>query len=284
VCALPACRNTRINERSRSAPQVYQPVKNFLTPRPAKILAVHKITAGARRESGDWNAPRAFPRRGNTAFFHRLPPFPEIVMTNPASAKKPTRIQLRNRKRILDAALDVFSKHGYRGATLDQIATASGLSKPNILYYFEGKEDIHVTLLNQLMDAWLAPLREVDRDGDPLQEILRYVRRKLEMSLEFPRESRLFANEILQGAPRMAPHLERGLKPLVDDTADLISEWIAQGRLAPVDPRHLLFSIWATTQHYADFDAQVRVLMQGRAGHDAAWDFLDTLYRRLLTP
>ena len=128
-------------------------------------------------------------------------------MSTVTPAKKPTRIQLRNRTRILDAALEIFSQHGYRGATLDQIAAASGLSKPNILYYFDGKEDIHVTLLNQLMDAWLAPLREIDPNGDPLEEILRYVHRKLEMSREFPRESRLFANEILQGAPRIAPHL-----------------------------------------------------------------------------
>ena len=205
-------------------------------------------------------------------------------MSDATPAKKPTRIQLRNRTRILDAALEIFSQHGYRGATLDQIAAASGLSKPNILYYFDGKEDIHVTLLNQLMDAWLAPLREIDPNGDPLEEILRYVHRKLEMSREFPRESRLFANEILQGAPRIAPHLESGLKPLVDETATLISGWIAEGKLAPVDPRHLLFSIWATTQHYADFDAQVRVLMEDRPVHEGAGQYLDTLYRRLLKP
>ncbi|MBU3261757.1 TetR family transcriptional regulator C-terminal domain-containing protein [Roseovarius sp. PS-C2] len=205
-------------------------------------------------------------------------------MSDATPAKKPTRIQLRNRTRILDAALEIFSQHGYRGATLDQIAAASGLSKPNILYYFDGKEDIHVTLLNQLMDAWLAPLREIDPDGAPLEEILRYVHRKLEMSREFPRESRLFANEILQGAPRIAPHLESGLKPLVDETATLISGWIAEGKLAPVDPRHLLFSIWATTQHYADFDAQVRVLMEDRPVHEGAGQYLDTLYRRLLKP
>lgn len=205
-------------------------------------------------------------------------------MSTVTPAKKPTRIQLRNRTRILDAALEIFSQHGYRGATLDQIAAASGLSKPNILYYFDGKEDVHVTLLNQLMDAWLAPLREIDPNGDPLEELLRYVHRKLEMSREFPRESRLFANEILQGAPRIAPHLESGLKSLVDETSILISGWIAEGRLAPVDPRHLLFSIWATTQHYADFDAQVRVLMEDRPVHEGAGQYLDTLYRRLLKP
>ena len=146
---------------------------------------------------------------------------------------KPSRIQRRNRGLILEAALDVFSRHGYRGATLDQIAEQAGLSKPNILYYFDGKETIHVTLLNQLMDNWLAPMREIDPDGAPLDEILCYVHRKLEMSREFPRESRLFANEIIQGAPRIVGHLEEVLKPLVDDTAEVISGWMRAGRLAP---------------------------------------------------
>lgn len=202
-----------------------------------------------------------------------------------ASARKPSRIQLRNRRRILDAALDVFAAHGYRGATLDQIATEAGLSKPNILYYFGGKEDIHVTLLNQLMETWLDPLDHLDPNGDPLEEIMTYAHRKLEMSREFPRESRLFANEILQGAPRMAPHLETGLKPLFDRKTALIQKWVDAGKLAQVDPRHLLFSIWATTQHYADFDAQVRVLMEGEQnvlnGADA---HLDAMFRKLLTP
>ena len=88
------------------------------------------------------------------------------------AVKKPSRIQRRNRSLILDAALDVFSAHGFRGATLDQIAEAAGLSKPNILYYFEGKEEIHVTLLNKLMETWLDPLVTLDPKGDPLTEIL----------------------------------------------------------------------------------------------------------------
>lgn len=197
---------------------------------------------------------------------------------------KPSRIQRRNRKRILDAALEVFSQYGFRGATLDQIASEAGLSKPNILYYFSGKEEIHVTLLNALMDTWLDPLRKIDPDGDPLEELLQYVHRKLEMSREFPRESRLFANEIIQGAPRMSPDLEAVLKPLLEQSATMIDGWVAEGRIAPVDPRHLIFSIWATTQHYADFDAQLQVLMEGQDVLEGASAYLDTLYRRLLTP
>lgn len=205
-------------------------------------------------------------------------------MPDDAPPKAPSRIQLRNRRRILDAALDVFAVHGYRGATLDQIADAAGLSKPNILYYFAGKEEIHVTLLNQLMETWLDPLVEMDPGGDPLEEILAYVQRKLDMARDLPRESRLFANEILQGAPRMAPHLEADLKPLFDEKCGIIQSWIDAGKLAPIDPRHLIFAIWATTQHYADFGAQIRVLLDTDAPAPGADPFLQTLFTNLLKP
>jgi len=201
-----------------------------------------------------------------------------------ADTDKPrTRIQIRNREAILDAALEVFSQHGFRGATVDMIAAEAGLSKPNLLYYFASKEDIHVTLLSQLMDTWLDPLRELDASGDPVEEILAYVRRKLEMSRDFPRESRLFANEIVQGAPRIGGSLSTELKVLVDEKAQVISGWIAAGRIADVDPHHLIFSIWALTQHYADFDVQVRaVLGPSRAPIDEAEGFLTALFSRLL--
>ena len=199
--------------------------------------------------------------------------------------KPRSRIQQENRRRILDAALDMFSQHGYRGTTLDQIAEAAGLSKPNILYYFGGKEEIHVTLLNNLMRTWLAPLERLAPEGEPLEELLGYIRRKLQMSRDFPRESRLFANEILQGAPRMGPHLESGLRPLFDAKCRLIADWVAAGRIAPVDPGHLIVSIWATTQHYADFEAQLAVLMPER---DALWRgaeaHLEAMFAKLLTP
>jgi len=197
-----------------------------------------------------------------------------------------TRIQKRNRDLILDAALGVFSDHGFRGATLDQIATAAGLSKPNVLYYFSSKDDIYTSLLSGLLETWLAPLRDIKPEGEPVDEILAYVRRKLQMSREFPRESRLFANEIVQGAPRIIDQIEGPLKQLVDETADLFQRWMADGRLAQIDPRHLVFSIWATTQHYADFNAQVTGILksESQTQFDQAAEFLDTLFRRALTP
>ncbi len=209
-------------------------------------------------------------------------------MATSEATQRETRIQRENRERILDAALEVFSQHGFRGSTIDQIASGAGMSKPNLLYYFRRKQDIYEAVLANLLDTWLDPLREMRPDGDPLTEIQGYIRRKLEMSRDFPRESRLFANEILQGAPRIGKLLHGDLKRLVDEKAQVLQRWMREKKLAPVDPWHLIFSIWATTQHYADFDVQVRaVLGRERDGegrfHDAA-RFLSTLYAEGLRP
>ncbi|WP_410217204.1 TetR family transcriptional regulator C-terminal domain-containing protein [Paracoccus sp. (in: a-proteobacteria)] len=196
-----------------------------------------------------------------------------------------TRIQQKNRDLILQGALDAFSANGFRGATIDQIARASGLSKPNVLYYFSSKDELHKALLTTLLDMWLAPMQQIDPDGDPLHEVLGYVQAKLLMSRDFPRESRLFAYEILQGAPHLTQVLGGGLRDIVDRTVDVLNRWMDQGLLARVDPRHLIFSIWSMTQHYADFEIQVRaVLGRGRDPFEEGACFLDDLYRKLLTP
>lgn len=198
--------------------------------------------------------------------------------------RAPTRIQKKNRAAILEAALNVFSAHGFRGATVDQIAAEAGLSKPNLLYYFPSKEAIHTALLSGLLETWLAPLHELDEDGDPLQEILSYVHRKLQMSRELPRESRLFANELVQGAPRINDALSNDLKSLVDEKTKILTHWMDQGKIARLHPYHLIFSIWSLTQHYADFDVQVRSILGEEDPFEGAEPFIDTLYRKLLTP
>jgi TetR/AcrR family transcriptional regulator len=187
-----------------------------------------------------------------------------------------TRIQTQNEELILDAALEVFSVYGFRGSTVDQIAAKCGLSKPNLLYYFRRKSDIYTAVLERTLADWLEPLRLMDANGDPLQELSRYITAKLRLSRERPEASRLFANEILHGAPAIAKFLKGPLRGLVDEKAAVISAWIKAGKLAPVDPHHLIFAIWATTQHYADFDVQVRAVL-GPGG-----DHMQTAERTLL--
>jgi TetR/AcrR family transcriptional regulator len=196
--------------------------------------------------------------------------------------RRRTRIQEENEEKILDAALEVFSTWGYRGATVDQIAALAGMTKPNLLYYFRRKEDIYLAVLNRTHEMWLEPLEHLDAHGDPAKEITAYIDRKLEMARDNPTASRLFAMEILQGAPVLGATLRGRLKTLVDDKAAVIQGWIDAGRLAPVDPRHLIFMIWATTQHYADFETQIRAVLGGdglsRGHFDDAKATLDRVF------
>lgn len=201
------------------------------------------------------------------------------------STQKPTRIQREKTQVILEAALEVFSKHGFRGATLDQIAEEAQLSKPNLLYYFASKEALHAELLAGLLEKWLEPLARIEQDNDPIGEICAYIERKLELAKEFPRESRLFANDVIQEAPRSQKLRNGHLKKLVDQKAEVIQNWIDTGKIAPVDPYHLIFSIWATTQHYADYDSQIRSILT--EGYDdrftTANTYLIDLFSKMLS-
>lgn len=181
-----------------------------------------------------------------------------------------TRIQEKNRARILEAALGTFSRFGYRGARVDQIAEDAGMSKSNLLYYFGSKSEIYKAVLADLLDRWLAPLRTLDPEGDPRAELTAYIEQKLRFSADYPQASRLFANEMLQGAPMMRDVLEGPLKALVEEKSQVLRHWAESGRIRPVDPTHLIFLIWATTQTYADFAPQIEAIT-GSGIHDEAF-------------
>lgn len=181
-----------------------------------------------------------------------------------------TRIGEANREKILDAALTLFSRYGFRGTRTDQVAEAAGMSKPNLLYYFRTKQDLYAAVLERTLDMWLDPLAAIEPDADPKTALTDYITAKLEHSRRYPETSRLFATEILQGATCLEASLRTDLVPLVDSAIGTLRRWIAEGRLAPIDPIHLLFMIWATTQHYADFAAQIAILT-GRTLDDEAF-------------
>lgn len=181
-----------------------------------------------------------------------------------------TRAGEANEERILDAALDAFAQAGFHGARIDAIAAAAGLSKPNLLYYFRTKDALYLAVLRRTLDLWLEPLREFDESRDPREALEAYIARKLAYSRDLPAASRLFALEILNGAPHLSQVLVGPLRDIVDEKVAIIEGWVAAGRLAPVDPHTLIFAIWATTQHYADFSSQVAAV-SGRTLADEAF-------------
>lgn len=184
---------------------------------------------------------------------------------------------------ILKAALGVFARLGVDGASVEAIAQAAGISKANLLYYHPTKDDLYVAVLEQGLSLWLAPLSRFTADEDPADAIAALIDAKLAMSRDHPEVSRLFALEMLRGAPLLKPVLAGPLKAVFDAKCAVIRAWIEAGKLADrVDPSHLIFAIWALTQHYADFAVQVRALAGKTLSDKAFMDETRTAVTALL--
>lgn len=194
----------------------------------------------------------------------------------PFEARPPERRRRKDgearREAILDAGLEVFSSLGLHGASVEQLAERAGISKTNLLYYFPSKEELYLAVLRRVLDVWLDPLQALDANSEPAEALSAYIRTKLILSRDAPQASRLFCLEVVQGAPLLRGELEGPLRRLVETKAGIISGWIADGRIGAHDPYHLIFSIWAITQHYADFAVQVDAIT-GRGLDDP--DFLE---------
>ena len=179
------------------------------------------------------------------------------------SADEAAKGQIRqaNEALILTAAERVFAGAGFGGATMAAMAEASGLPKANLHYYFGSKQELYRTLLARILKDWLVPTHSITPEADPRTAIERYIRDKMALSALRPHASKVFANELLHGAPVVKGLLATELRDLVRAKAAVIDGWVAAGRMAPVDAVHLFFTIWAATQTYADFDVQVCAVM-----------------------
>jgi TetR/AcrR family transcriptional regulator len=202
--------------------------------------------------------------------------------------KKKTRIKIRNEEKILEAALKLFAAYGLHGTTMEKIAELADMSQPNLHNYFKTKADLYEAVLNDILTVWVDPLGNLDVEGDPATELRLYIVKKVEMARKYPEASRIFAGEMLQGAPILMHHLKGQVRMKVKAFSTVIESWVRQGKIRPVDPVHLIFMIWASTQHYADFMPQIRAVMDvarlNKADYDAAADSICSIIIGGLTP
>lgn len=166
-----------------------------------------------------------------------------------------------NESAILRAAERVFARAGFEGATMADIADEAGLPKANLHYYFGAKRALYRAVLDAVLHDWLDPLEAITPEADPRTALCHYIELKMALAAERPHASRVFANELLHGAPVVLDLLRTDLRQQVLAKAAVIDGWIAAGRMAPVDSVHLFFTIWAATQTYADFDVQIHAVL-----------------------
>ncbi len=174
-------------------------------------------------------------------------------------------IRAHNQAIILSAAEEEFVLQSYRGATMQGIADRAGLPKANIHYYFKNKRNLYKVVLRAIIEEWNTGLVTMTIDSDPKTVIEKFVRTKLHQAFAHPNRHKLFAIEVIGGAPHLHDFMSTTMKDWALDKTQVMQAWHSQGKIAIKDPLQRLILIWATTQRYAEFETEIVGLMQKQA-------------------
>ncbi|MFM2088803.1 MAG: hypothetical protein RLZZ237_3672 [Pseudomonadota bacterium] len=191
----------------------------------------------------------------------------EKSLATPVKSASGRRLQNRDRLEadILEQAVRVFAESGYEGASIATIAERAGMSKQNLMYYFPTKQQLYQRVLDDVLDDWLARMDKLasaaDGDHAPQDMLRSYIAAKLRFSREQPWASRVYALEVINGAPLYGAQIRERVVPLLRKDIAMFEAWSKAGKIAPVNATHLMFAIWAMTQSYADFSAQMTLVL-----------------------
>ena len=181
-------------------------------------------------------------------------------------------IRAENERLILEAGERIFAQHGFRGATMQMIADQAGLPKANLHYYFDSKEKLYRCVVEKIFEIWLQAASSFENSDEPKEALKLYIYEKMQISRRHPYGSKVWANEVMQGAPIIQDFLETQLRSWTDGRIESIQAWMAAGKIRSVEPRWVMYMIWATTQHYADFGHQIETLNADAPLSEAQWE------------
>lgn len=203
--------------------------------------------------------------------------------TAPNGEKPAGRIRQKNEEAILAAAEEEFARHGFKGTSMNTIAQRVGLPKANLHYYFSNKLGLYVAVLSNILELWDSTFNHLTVDDDPAVALATYIRAKMEFSRRYPQASRVFAMEIISGGECLSEHFSQDYRTWFSGRAAVFQAWIDAGRMDAVDPVNLIFLIWSSTQHYADFATQIGfVTGRKRLSKQEFSDASDNLIRIIL--
>jgi len=191
-------------------------------------------------------------------------------------------IRRENEKVILEAAEKVFAEAGFGGATMQLIADVAGLPKANLHYYFPTKESLYRQVVENIFTIWLQAADVFDAAAGPAEGLGAYIDAKMEISRRHPAGSKVWASEVMHGAPVIQDYLETKLEEWTNGRIMAIQGWIDRGLMDPIEPRHLLYMLWATTQHYADFGHQIETLNGAKPLSDEQWAIAKSSLKRII--
>jgi TetR/AcrR family transcriptional regulator len=199
-----------------------------------------------------------------------------------ALVPKPRAARLLKEAGICAEAERQFAQFGFEGASLELIAAASGLSRHNLLYYYASKEVLYRKVLDDVLTEWLARMAGIVSGADPAAAMRDYIAAKLRYSRERPAGSQVFAREVMAGAPRFRDAIEARVLPALQADVLIFEGWAQAGLVNRLDFRHLMFTIWASTQAYADQAPQFAILLGKPALEATDFAAAETLITQLV--
>jgi len=185
---------------------------------------------------------------------HRLVNYAAMVARPAEVVEIRSRDADRTQQSILAAATAEFAAHGFGGARIEAIAERAGVNKKLIYYYFEGKDELFLAVLEQTY----ADIREAEREllleeADPLQAIESLVVFTWRHYLAHPEFLALLNSENMLGAGHLkrSPRIRQMNSPLIDGLARVLERGEKSGELrGGIDPMQLYISIAGLAYFY----------------------------------
>lgn len=230
------------------------------SPKPARTTAARKNASAPARK------PRAAP----------------LSRSAVAAVPQPRAARVRREAEICAEAERQFAQFGFEGTSLENIGAAIGISRHNLLYYFPSKEALYRRVLDEVLTEWLQRMGGIVAGADPEAAMREYIAAKLRFSRERPAGSQVFAREVMAGAPRFRDAIEERVLPALNADVKTFERWAREKRVARLDYRHLMFTIWASTQAYADLAPQFAMLLGKPVLEEGDYTAAERLITRLV--
>jgi TetR/AcrR family transcriptional regulator len=160
-----------------------------------------------------------------------------------------------SRKAILKAALAEFGQQGLAGARMDTIASAAGVNKALLYYYFRSKEELYAAVLDDFFQRLRKRIDSaLDTSATAGERILLYARAHFDSVAESPYYARLFQGEIMNAgrdASSQLSHIVEGyIVPIATRVGAVLQKGIRRREFRAVDPLQFAPTMAATIVFY----------------------------------
>jgi TetR/AcrR family transcriptional regulator len=155
------------------------------------------------------------------------------------------------RAAILRAAENLFARAGLDGARTEAIASAAGVNKALLYYYFKSKEDIYLAVLDSHRQAFLDRALEILSQKRPAGKVLlEFVSAHFDFISSHRHYPGLFQRSMMGGGSRVAKMMGERIRPMAYNVAALLRRGMRDGEFRSFDVRHTALSLVGLTVFY----------------------------------